>query len=276
MVKQIINRAPKIVQKALSNKFILYFVLCASVVHIIGYIQLNQWDALALFMATLVVMTYFSKNMIVNLGVALFLANCKVCMEFVGKIQGMVGLREGFKEGNDAKKYTRFENPDKKGEMLCKESGTTDVPKCGSNGYKCYNDDKCKKESFSGMKQKKGQLVKEAAPAGGNNDDDDEAHGKRMDYTATYEMAINNLDKMLGSKGMQGLTKETEKMINQQKGLMESLNTMQPVLESARKTLDGMNMPDIDQMSGLLEKMNGGAMSGLMATLQKGGKDDKK
>lgn len=259
MVKKIINSSPKIVQKALTNKYVLYAVLVICIMHIVGYIQTNQWDALALFMASLVIMTYFSKNMTVNLSVSLFLANCKVCMDFVGDVQKFVGLREGFKEGA---KFTKNDKDE------CVAEGSDNTKDCGQSGVKCYNDDKCtdeiKAESFGG-KNKASNLVKEAASATG---EEDEAPGKRLDYAATYEMAINNLDKMLGKKGMAGLTKETEKLVAQQKGLMESLNNMAPVLESAKKTLDNMNMPDIDKMSDMLSKMNGGAMPGLMPKLQ--------
>ena len=258
MVKKIINSSPKIVQKALTNKYVLYAVLVICIMHIVGYIQTNQWDALALFMASLVIMTYFSKNMTVNLSVSLFLANCKVCMDFVGDVQKFVGLREGFKEG--AAKYTKNDDGQ------CVPEGSDNTKACGQSGVTCYNDDKCEKPigGFTG-KKKSGDLVKEAASATG---EEDEAPGKRLDYAATYEMAINNLDKMLGKKGMAGLTKETEKLVSQQKGLMESLNNMAPVLESAKKTLDNMNMPDIDKMSDMLSKMNGGAMPGLMPKLQ--------
>ena len=71
MVKKFINKSPKVVQQALSNKYVLYAVLLFSVGHVIGYIQLGQWDALALYMAGVVVMSYFSKNMIINLLVAI-------------------------------------------------------------------------------------------------------------------------------------------------------------------------------------------------------------
>ena len=94
-----------------------------------------------------------------------------------------------------------------------------------------------------------------------------------MDYSATLEMAYNNLDKMLGKKGMQGLTAETQKLVGQQKNLMESLNNMAPVLESAKSTLDNMNLPDMEKMSSMLSKMNGGGLAGLMPT---GMKKDKK
>ena len=77
-------------------------------------------------------------------------------------------------------------------------------------------------------------------------------------------MAYNNLDKLLGKKGMQGLTEETKKLVGQQKNLMESLNTMAPVLESAKSTLDNMNLPDMEKMTSMLSKMNSGGLAGLM------------
>ena len=106
MVKKIINKSPKIVQQALSNKYVLYAVLLFSVGHVIGYIQMGQWDALALYMAGVVVMSYFSKNMTVNLLVAMFLGNCKVCLDVTSNALDMFGIsnREGFVEGMKDKK----------------------------------------------------------------------------------------------------------------------------------------------------------------------------
>ena len=61
--------------KLLSNKYVLYFLLLLSITHVLGYIETNNFDALALFMASLVIMTYFSKNMTVNLLIALIATN---------------------------------------------------------------------------------------------------------------------------------------------------------------------------------------------------------
>ena len=266
MVKKIINKSPKIVQQALSNKYVLYAVLLFSVGHVIGYIQMGQWDALALYMAGVVVMSYFSKNMIVNLLVAMFLGNCKVCLDVTSNVLDMFGVsnREGFVEGMKDKKEEK--------KIYELSGGKCNLnPKC--TGEKCFSDDKCKNaiEKFKGSGQQRSE------PAGldenDKNDDEDNAPGQRLDYSATLEMAYNNLDKMLGSKGMQGLTAETQKLVGQQKNLMESLNNMAPVLESAKSTLDNMNLPDMDKMNSLLSKMNGGGLSGLMAG---GMKKDKK
>tara|TARA_B100001758_G_scaffold174842_1_gene151696 strand:- start:7988 stop:8788 length:801 start_codon:yes stop_codon:yes gene_type:complete len=266
MVKKIINKSPKVVQQALSNKYVLYAVLLFSVGHVIGYIQMGQWDALALYMAGVVVMSYFSKNMIINLLVAMFLGNCKVCLDVTSDVLSMFGVsnREGFvegmKEGKDEKKI--YELSDGKCNLN---------PKC--TGEKCFSDDKCKNaiEKFKGSGQQR------SAPAAlDENDkdgDEDYAPGERLDYNATLEMAYNNLDKMLGKDGMKGLTAETQKLVGQQKNLMESLKTMAPVLESAKSTLDNMNLPDMEKMNSMMSKINGGGLAGLMPT---GMKKDKK
>ena len=267
MVKKFINKSPKVVQQALSNKYVLYAVLLFSVGHVIGYIQMGQWDALALYMAGVVVMSYFSKNMIINLLVAMFLGNCKVCLDVTSNVLGMFGVsnREGFVEGMK-------EGKDEEKKIYELAGGKCNLnPKC--TGEKCFSDDKCKNaiEKFKGSGQQR------SAPAAlDENDkdgDEDYSPGERLDYSATLEMAYNNLDKMLGKKGMQGLTAETQKLVGQQKNLMESLNNMAPVLESAKSTLDNMNLPDMEKMSSMLSKMNGGGLAGLMPT---GMKKDKK
>ena len=49
---------------------------------------------------------------------------------------------------------------------------------------------------------------------------------------------------------------------------------MAPVLESAKSTLDNMNLPDMEKMTSMLSKMNSGGLAGLMPTGMK--KQEKK
>ena len=65
-------------------------------------------DALALYMAGVVVMSYFSKYD-KNLLVAMLLGNCKVCLDVTSNLLDMFGSRregfvEGMEEGNTDKK----------------------------------------------------------------------------------------------------------------------------------------------------------------------------
>ena len=81
---------------------------------------------------------------------------------------------------------------------------------------------------------------------------------KEIDYAATLEGAYDNLQKMLGDGGMKGLSSETKRLVDQQKSLMESLNNMAPVLNSAKATLDNLQMPDPSDLKNLIGKLNGG------------------
>ena len=91
------------------------------------------------------------------------------------------------------------------------------------------------------------------------DEDDDEAVGDRIDYAATMEQAYDNLQTMLGDDGIKSITSETKKLVNQQKDLMKTLNSMAPVLNTAKETLSGMDLPNIGEMGNLLKKLNGGA-----------------
>ena len=108
--------------------------------------------------------------------------------------------------------------------------------------------EKPKKESFNNMKKLK--------PASLRKDDD--AEGETIDYASTLQQAYKNVEGMLGKGGMKGLTKETKKLVDQQKELMETLNQMTPVLSDAKDTINNLNMPDIGSLQKMMGKL--GAM----------------
>ena len=82
--------------------------------------------------------------------------------------------------------------------------------------------------------------------------DSDEAVGESIDYASTLEQAYGNLQKMMGKGGMKGLTKETTKLVSQQKELMDSLKSMAPVLNDAQQTLKGFNIPDMGEIKKMM------------------------
>ena len=85
-----------------------------------------------------------------------------------------------------------------------------------------------------------------------NKQDTDEAVGESIDYASTLEQAYGNLQKMMGKGGMKGLTKETTKLVSQQKELMDSLKSMAPVLNDAQKTLKGFNIPNMGEIKKMM------------------------
>ena len=213
----------------LKNKYVLYVLLVIGIINVLGYIALEDYSSLGLFVTSGLLSSYFSKNMSVNLLLAIVIT---------GLMAANNKFREGMKNEDDNKTKEKMMN----GEDKCKED--EDCPK----GKKCNTDGKCV-ATFQNN-------VPPSSPA---PVDTDESVGDRIDYAATMEQAYDNLQTMLGDDGIKSITSETKKLVNQQKDLMKTLNSMAPVLNTAKETLSGMDLPNIGEMGNLLKKLNGGA-----------------
>ena len=209
----------------LKNKYILYILLIIGIINVLGYIALEDYNSLGLFVSVGLLSSYFSKNMSVNLLLAIVIT---------GLISANSKFIEGMKNEDDDKTTEKMVN----GKDKCKED--KDCPE----GKKCNSDGKCV-ATFQNN-------VPPSSPA---PVDSDESVGDRIDYAATMEQAYDNLNKMLGEGGMKNITDETKKLVAQQKDLMGTLNSMAPVLNNAKETLKGLDMGDLkgmqDMMSGL-------------------------
>ena len=276
MVKKLVSNSPKFIKNALTNKYVLYLVLIVSVGNILGYIEANDFDALALFMASGFVMSYFSKNMIIILLTAMFFGNCKVC---ASALNG----REGFKEGQTSRagkkdtvrssKSTTLYNIQegkcqemKKGRNeTCKKS--TAVPK-GQGSRLCFTCDdwgtKCGKQ-----KKPKGCKKKSGFTQRGEPEKLDESKRDKtevdVNYGAAFDTAFNTLGKIGGKNGLEHMGNTTRQLVDTQEKLLESIQSMGPQIMQAKEALETMDLPDMNKMSSLLEKMNSGSLSGLMA-----------
>ena len=92
----------------LTNKYVLYSLLLVSIINILGYIETNNFDALALVLIVGYITSYFTKNMIIILSTALLFGTCKLCMSAFSN-----NLKEGFDEGKKTeKKSEKIEQPD--------------------------------------------------------------------------------------------------------------------------------------------------------------------
>ena len=146
MVKKLINKSPKIVQKLLSNKYVLYIVLIISIINILGYIQIQNYNALALYIMAQIIMSYFSKNMTVNTLVALSLANCKVCADYISL--NIEGFKEGAKDQSGRKKKNSKYWKNKEGNCVehseqSKNDGGCKGAGCKKNCKTCFDSIKC-------------------------------------------------------------------------------------------------------------------------------------
>ena len=228
----------------LKNKYVLYAVLFFAITNVLGFLQRKDFESLTIFIAIGLLSTHFSKNMTVNLIIAMIGANV---------VKGSGFIREGFKEGTDEEekeKEIKQDADDVKKKLGCKE----DID-C-AEGFHCNSGGLCvkqKKEKFSKSN------VPSSKPAAVDGGDDDEDLGKRIDYASTLEQAYDNLEKMLGSDGLKGLTNETKQLVGQQQNLMKTLNSMAPILNNAKGTLENMNLPNMDKVQEMMKSLQGGA-----------------
>ena len=68
---------------------------------------------------------------------------------------------------------------------------------------------------------------------------------------------------MIGSEGMQRMTKDTERLMETQKQLAKNMESMKPMLENAQNMIKGMGSLDIKGLGKMMNQLGGmGAMRG--------------
>ena len=209
----------KTLNKVTTNKYVLYIVLFFAITNVLGYLMTKDFDSLALFVALGVITSYFTKNMIIILGSAMFITN----IAFASK-----KIREGMK----SKEKSKDDSEDEK---------------------KGMSDKKKKRDETEEMTTLSPASVKE----GEEEDAVDEGPGGRIDYASTMEQAYDNLSNLIGKGGISNLSKETKSLLDQQKQLAGQLESMAPLLKDAKGLLNNMNLPNMKELDGMMAKFSG-------------------
>ena len=232
------------------NKFVLYGSLFAVLITIIRFVANRNFNGVILLTLIGVLMTYFSKNMIIVLLTAFISVTILDMLHIGGSIEGM---KSSSKEGADTLKKTKKKSDTDENEEDNEENiegeetlhkDTTaaaatppstadkpaaDKPEVKSGTTTATGESKPKTGSKQGMTQ--------LSPA--NYDGKDHSaekpgkNGNRIDYASTLEQAYDNIENIIGEDGVRGLTDQTKSLMNQQKQLMENMKDMGPLLKSA-------------------------------------------
>ena len=206
-------------ENLLQNKYVLYLVLFIAITNILGYLAIEDFRSLMVFIAVAALASHFSKNMIVVLGSALIGTNV---------LYASSRMREGMKNNEE------------------KEEDKKETEKEGASNSEIKKAVKAKETL-----QMKAVTTQEDE----EEEDDSEVKTDRIDYGATMELAYDNLNKMLGEGGMKNLTKDTQGLMDQQKQLMQQLKDFAPLMEQAGSMLDKLG--GMDNLKGLMGKMGG-------------------
>jgi hypothetical protein len=231
--------------KFITNKYVLNIVTLFALSNVIGYIVMGHYNNVAYFIALALLTTFFSKNMIIVLGVPLILVNLAVVKNNL--------LTEGM-ENNTGSSSTTTDTS-----QSVQSSPTDDKP--------------VHKNNKQDAKSKQGLPITPLDHINDVNTDESfevgrgKKKGNDIDYAATVEDAYDQLNQILGSDGIKRLTDDTQNLMKQQMELAKSMESMAPMIQSmapmmkqAQDLLGGMNDSN-GNLGGIMDiakKLSGG------------------
>lgn len=209
------------IAKILTNKWVLNIISFLALFNVIGYMVMGKFNSVIFFIILAVLVRNFSKNMIIILGTPLIIVN-------------LFAMKNGTFEGMKNNSIDNANKPMGKKELAQNKTNgpveqDTDV----------VSADAAKKEDFEVGRRKNGS--------------------SKIDYAATIEDAYDDLNKILGSDGINKLTSDTQGLMKQQMELAKSMEAMTPLVK-------GM-MPMIEQMKGMMQTMDGKGGGGLNSVM---------
>ena len=278
--------------KLLTNKYFLYFIVFLAVSNVLGYLVTNKINAVIFFALICLLMANFSKNMVVVLIVAIIATNLLMVN---GKMRE--GFTEGEQNAEGTTELTDEQKQNIKTEVqqdvqaikakrasasaapvpstsapASTDTTTTDTTAAPATTTTTDTtttaavsrpNGAALRAKVQGTTTGTEDVEEGFAPAGvGQSGNKRGALGgpakpSRIDYATTLEDAYDNLDKILGSGGMKNLSADTEKLMNQQKSLFESMNSMMPLVGKAQDMLKGFDMDKIGKLANMSASFGG-------------------
>jgi hypothetical protein len=222
--------------KFLTNKLVLNIISLIALFNVIGYMVMGYFNIVILFIAIAILVRYFSKNMIIVLGIPLILVN----LLSLGKNVSF----EGFETTDDKDKTKEIINKINEKAQDAKSNLGTQTPLEPTVDTSNTPDNS---ESFEGGRRKNRNT------------------NSKIDYASTIEEAYDNLNNILGSDGINRLTKDSQRLMKQQADLAESMKAMGPLMEQMGPMLNQAK----DMMSSMNDGKSGlGSVMGIANQLQ--------
>lgn len=219
-------------KKLMKNQMVLYVLAFLSLTNVVSFLASNDLEAAILFVALVVLTSHFTKNRSTTLLVALLVTHL---------------MKRRVREG-------------------MKENLFGDISKAASKAKK-----KAKRKAAAAKRkaQKKAAAARRKAEESMETDDetddeiDENFSSGKIDQAATLKKAYSNLDNVLGKDGMNGVTKDTAALIQQQQQLMNQIESATPVLNNAMKMMEsktfqkianGEHMKGMENMTEMMSK----------------------
>lgn len=208
------------VNALLSDNNVLRAVSVISILNLMGYVMLRNIDAVAFFMMVGFLSTFFSKNMIVVLLIAMVSTNFFVAFKIIPHTinEGMKGARKSTRKIKDNKGH------DAKGH--------------DAKGHDAKEDDD---DSVADDSVTSGEIESSGRPG-------------KLDDNATFEAAHTNLQDMLGEDAVKKMSKDTQALMVKQQGLQNSLKSLLPAVNESMATLEKMG--GMENLNSMIDKVS--------------------
>jgi len=235
------------VNNFLTNKLVLNVVSFIALLNVIGYAVMGKFNNVLFFIVLAILVKYFSKNMIIILGVPLIAVNL-LSLRSGSVFEGLENKddKKPADAADENKKHLDKAVEDKKKQQPPMLPGTDHPNEKEQNGGVVSSNVKSD-ESFEVGRKK--------------------SASSKIDYAATIEDAYDELNKILGSDGIKRLTSDTQGLMKQQADLAKSMEAMTPLIQSimpmaekAQKMMESMESGNgsLGSVMEMAKKMSGG------------------
>ena len=230
------------VSKILTNKLVLNIISFLSLLNIIGYMMIGNFNNVIIFIIIAVLVRYFSKNMIIVLGIPLVLVNLFSLKNNSYRIEGMETTDDNNSKQKDILNNALNDKKNNDTQIIVPTDSDTDI-----EGGVVSSNVHDEKSGFEVGRRKNGS--------------------SKIDYATTIEDAYDQLNQILGSDGVKSLTTDTQKLMQQQMELAKSMEAMTPLIKGimpmAEKAQEMMKSMDngsggLGSVMEIAKKMSGG------------------
>lgn len=197
----------------LTNKWVLNVVAFLAFFNVIGHLVIGNTNAALYFIIFAALISFFSKNMTIVLGIPLIIINL-LAIRDASMIEGMENNNMS-EEKNDQTMIDEIvkDNKDKPSQKT--GQGLPMQPLEQTDDTSSDNN-----AQSTGTEQDGVETVQR------------KNRGNNIDYAATVEDAYEELNNILGSDGIQRLTADTQNLMKQQLQLARAVENMTPMLNS--------------------------------------------
>jgi len=255
------------------DEIALYLLLGIALVNLLTYLQYNYLGGVIIFLIVGVLTSHFTKNMVIVLAGTILITNLLVSFGILSNL----GVKEGLDNKDNVKTTIDTDDESCSSNKDCKNGKHCDMrsKKCVGKGMDDDDAINLTETSLVDIRDPSTPKIKSPSPAPPpaptppspppapspqptksgfkNFDEDDEEtltiSKRSQKHNNIMNDAQSSLKELLGGTGTQNL--DTAELLKQQKQLMQAMQGMQPIIDSANGMINKMGNSPLGKMLGI-------------------------